>query len=143
MRRPKICLETLSSVIVRRSEDVVSNLGQLLTRNETWKRNTSFVSYPRFVAWPLSQNGKFCVVKYNKHTNSLELFSVRNDERNRRESACVVVTGARQPGVQSKCVGTTLLGIVQKDSWLQSAWKCSCADKARSQKQRFGRWLFV
>ena len=49
---------------------------------------------------------KICEVKYNKHTNSLKVSTARNDKRNRRTSACVVITGAGQPGVQSECVET-------------------------------------
>jgi hypothetical protein len=50
----------------------------------------------------------FSIVKSNGLTNSSNMFSVRNDERYRRESVCVSVKGTGHPGVQSEwVVGTT------------------------------------
>ena len=40
-----------------------------------------------------------------KHTNPF-LSLLRNGERNRKQSECVVVNGSGQSGVQSECVGT-------------------------------------
>jgi hypothetical protein len=57
----------------------------------------------------------FSKIQY-EHTNSYKLFSVRNGERNRRKSTCVVAKGAGQTGVESEWVGTTWFRIlVQKD----------------------------
>ena len=82
------------------------------------------------------------------------MFAVRNVERYRRESACVLLKGAGHPGVQSEWVGNTWFRrLVQKDSCfdleqlryvLQNVRKCSCGvDTTRKQKQRLGRCLFV
>ena len=76
------------------------------------------------------------------------MFAVRMARGYRRESACVFVKGAWQPGVQSEWVGTTWFRmLVKKDSCfelgqvryvLQSPQKCSCVDTSRKQKKLIG-----
>jgi hypothetical protein len=60
---------------------------------------------------------KLCVVK-SKWTHELfQLFSVRNVERYKRESACVFLNGSGQAGVKSEWVGTTWFRrLLEKDS---------------------------
>ena len=68
--------------------------------------------------------------------------SVRNDERYRRESACVFVKGAGQSGVQSEMV-VVYFESINREVEIKPVYECRCDERLKTKAEEFTRLTYT